>query len=56
MVIRTTLELFQQKLHFCSEEMVNHMTFFVDFWKICNYQSHPYLLWKSFNIVRITLV
>ena len=35
---------------------VDHVTFFVYFWKICNYQSYPYLMWKSSNVVRITLV
>ena len=23
--------------------------------KICNYQSHPYLMWKSFNVVWMTI-
>ena len=37
--------IFKQKLHICPQ----------DFCKKCNYQSHPYLMWKSFNVVRITL-
>ena len=34
----------------------DHVTLFIYFWKICNYQSHSYLIWKSSNVVRITLV
>ena len=25
-------------------------------WKTCDYQSHPYFMWKSSKVVRITLV
>ena len=29
--------------------------FFIFFCKICNYQSHPNLMWKNSNVVQITL-
>ena len=49
--LKTVTKFFQQKLHFCLQEVALSRNFVVDFCKICNYQSHPFLLWKRSNVV-----
>ena len=47
LILQILLEILHQKLHFSPRKWLDHVTSL----KICNYQSHPFLMWKSFNVV-----